>query len=66
MLDIAEEQDIDLDYGCRSGSCGVCKARLIKGKVDMETDEGLEPEEKEDGYILTCVATPVTDCILDA
>lgn len=66
LLDIAEEQDIDLDYGCRSGSCGVCKARLIKGKVDMETDEGLEPEEKEDGYILTCVATPLTDCILDA
>ena len=66
LLDIAEEQDIDLDYGCRSGSCGVCKARLLKGNVDMETDEGLEPEEKDDGYILTCVATPLTDCTLDA
>ncbi len=65
LLDIAEEQDADLDYGCRSGSCGVCKARLLKGKVFMETDEGLEPEEKDDGYILTCVARPLTDCILD-
>ena len=65
LLDIAEEQDIDLDYGCRSGSCGVCKARLLKGKVDMENEEGLEPGEKDDGYILTCVATPLTDCILD-
>ena len=66
LLDIAEEQDINLDYGCRSGSCGVCKARLLKGKVDMESEEGLEQEEKDNGYILTCVATPLTDCILDA
>ncbi|MBW1894516.1 MAG: hybrid-cluster NAD(P)-dependent oxidoreductase [Deltaproteobacteria bacterium] len=65
LLDIAEEQDIDLDYGCRSGSCGLCKARLLKGDVDMEDEEGLEPEEKDDGYILTCVATPLTDCTLD-
>lgn len=66
LLDIAEEQDVDLDYGCRSGSCGACKARLLKGKVDMESEEGLEPEEKDNGYILTCVAMPLTDCILDA
>ena len=66
LLDIAEEQDIDLDYGCRSGSCGLCKVRLIEGQVDMETDEGLELEEKDAGYILTCVAAPLTDCTLDA
>jgi len=66
LLDIAEEQDVDLDYGCRSGSCGVCKARLLKGNVAMETEEGLEPEDKDNGYILTCVATPLTNCILDA
>ncbi len=66
LLDIAEELDIDLDYGCRSGNCGLCKARLLKGKVDMENEEGLEQKEKDDGYILTCVAKPLTDCILDA
>lgn len=65
LLDIAEECDIDLDYGCRSGSCGLCKAHLIKGKVEMEEDDGLEQKEKDDGYILTCVSTPLTDCILD-
>jgi len=61
LLDIAEELDIDLDYGCRSGNCGVCKARLLKGKVDMENQEGLEQKEKDDGYILTCVAKPLTE-----
>ena len=66
LLDLAEENDIDLDYGCRSGSCGDCRVRLLEGTVDQETDEGLEDEEREAGYILTCVATPTSDCKLDA
>ena len=66
LLDLAEANDVDLDYGCRTGSCGDCKARLLKGKADMEHEEGLEPKEKEAGYILTCVARPRGDCTLDA
>ncbi len=26
LLDLAEEQDIDVDYGCRAGNCGACIA----------------------------------------
>jgi len=66
LLDLAEEQDIDLDYSCRSGSCGDCKVKLIKGEVEMESEEGLDTEEKSAGYILTCVGTPRSNCILDA
>ncbi len=66
LLDLAEENDIDLDYGCRSGSCGDCRARLLKGTVDQMTDEGLTEDEIEAGYILTCVATATSDCTLDA
>ena len=65
LLDLAEEQDIDIDYSCRSGSCGDCKARLVKGTVNMECDDGLEADEKERGYILTCVSSPTSDCILE-
>ena len=66
LLDLAEENDIDLDYGCRSGSCGDCRVRLLEGTVDQETDEGLGEEEREAGYILTCVSMPTSDCKLDA
>jgi 2Fe-2S type ferredoxin len=66
LLDLAEENDIDLDYGCRSGSCGDCRVRLLDGTVDQMTDEGLDAEEIKAGYILTCVATPTSDCTLDA
>lgn len=66
ILDLAEEGDIDIDYGCRSGSCGDCKVKLLSGKVDAETEEGLTEEEIAEGYFLTCVATPKGDCIVDA
>ena len=66
LLDLAEAHDIDLDYGCRSGSCGDCKVRVLKGDVEQEVDDGLTPAEKDAGYILSCVGKPVTDCTLDA
>ncbi|MCK5903583.1 MAG: 2Fe-2S iron-sulfur cluster binding domain-containing protein [Cocleimonas sp.] len=65
LLDLAEENDIDLDYSCRSGSCGECKVKLLKGEVEMDEDEGLEPEEKAEGYVLSCVGLPKGDCEVD-
>jgi ferredoxin-NADP reductase len=66
LLDVAEHADVDLEYGCRMGSCGDCKVRLLAGKVVMETEEGLQPGDKAAGYVLTCVGRPVGDCTLEA
>jgi ferredoxin-NADP reductase/anaerobic selenocysteine-containing dehydrogenase len=66
LLELAEAHDVDLDYGCRSGSCGDCKVKLVSGEVDMTSEEGLETGEREAGYILSCVAHPKGDCVLDA
>ena len=65
LLEFIEAQDVDIDYGCRSGSCGDCKARVLKGDVSMSCEDGLEPADKANGYVLTCVATPKNDCTLD-
>ena len=65
LLEVAEENDVDLDYGCRTGSCGDCKAKLLKGTVNAETSDGLTDEERGAGYVLTCVARPTTSCVLD-
>src|SRR5262249_35699601 len=35
LLDLAEQTDVDVEYGCRSGNCGDCKLRLVRGQVDM-------------------------------
>jgi ferredoxin-NADP reductase len=65
LLEFIEAQDIDLAYGCRSGSCGDCKVRLLKGEVDMACEDGLEPADKAAGYVLACTSRPKSNCVLD-
>jgi ferredoxin len=65
LLELAEESDIDIEYACRSGSCGECRVKLLSGEVDAESDDGLSEEEIAEGYVLTCVATPKGDVVLD-
>nr|NIQ02145.1 2Fe-2S iron-sulfur cluster binding domain-containing protein [Nitrospinaceae bacterium]NIR56120.1 2Fe-2S iron-sulfur cluster binding domain-containing protein [Nitrospinaceae bacterium]NIS86568.1 2Fe-2S iron-sulfur cluster binding domain-containing protein [Nitrospinaceae bacterium]NIT83402.1 2Fe-2S iron-sulfur cluster binding domain-containing protein [Nitrospinaceae bacterium]NIU45612.1 2Fe-2S iron-sulfur cluster binding domain-containing protein [Nitrospinaceae bacterium] len=63
ILEFAEANGINLEYGCRSGNCGTCSARLLSGEVVYEEDIKAETGE---GEILTCSAIPVTDIVLDA
>jgi ferredoxin-NADP reductase len=56
VLEASERVDVDIDYSCRVGSCGVCVVKLLSGKVSMEVEDGLEPEDKETGMILACQA----------
>jgi ring-1,2-phenylacetyl-CoA epoxidase subunit PaaE len=55
------QNGLELPYSCKAGVCSTCKARLIRGKVDMDISHGLEPAEIEAGYILTCQAHPISD-----
>ena len=64
VLDAALKQGADLPYACKGGVCTTCKAKLIEGKVSMDVNWGLEPEEVEKGYILTCQSHPQTKKII--
>jgi ferredoxin-NADP reductase/anaerobic selenocysteine-containing dehydrogenase len=66
LLDIAEANGIELEYGCRTGSCGDCKVRLLRGEVDPGSHSALSETERNAGWVLSCVATARTDCVLDA
>lgn len=66
ILELAEENGIDIEYECRQGICGTCKVKLLSGEVDMETEDGLEDEEIQNGFILTCVSVPKSDIVLEA
>ncbi|MEZ5534851.1 MAG: 1,2-phenylacetyl-CoA epoxidase subunit PaaE [Thiolinea sp.] len=61
ILDAGMHNGMELPYSCKAGVCSTCKAKLVKGKVDMDISHGLEPHEVEAGYILTCQAHPVSD-----
>ncbi len=63
ILDAGIHNGLDLPYACKAGVCSTCKAKLTKGKVDMDLTHGLEQHEIEAGYILTCQAHPISDDI---
>ncbi len=66
LLDFAESKGIPIDSTCRVGVCGTCKVKLLSGRVFMETEDGLSEEEKKEGMILPCVATPAADLVIEA
>ena len=67
VLEASEDVDVNIDYSCRVGTCGVCKTRLLAGEITMAVEEALEPEEKAEGWILACQAkTRGGDVTVDA
>ena len=53
----------DAPYSCTGGVCGTCRARVVEGKVRMERNYALEPEEVEAGIVLACQSHPLTDTV---
>lgn len=60
ILDAALSQGADLPFACKGGMCCTCKAKLLEGEVTMDVSWGLEQEEIEKGFILTCQSHPKT------
>ena len=60
IIDAAIHEGIELPFACKGGMCCTCKAKLVKGEVEMEVHYGLEHDELEAGYILTCQSHPKT------
>ena len=61
ILDASMYNGLDVPYSCKAGVCSTCKAKLVRGEVDMDITHGLEPHEIEAGYVLTCQAHPISD-----
>ncbi|MBF9232152.1 2Fe-2S iron-sulfur cluster-binding protein [Microvirga alba] len=60
ILTAALDAGIAYPHGCRSGRCGSCKSRLVKGEVDLlpHTPFSLTEKERQEGLILACRAMP--------
>jgi ring-1,2-phenylacetyl-CoA epoxidase subunit PaaE len=64
ILDAALQQGADLPFACKGGVCCTCKAKLLEGEVAMDVHWGLEEEEVDQGYILTCQSHPKTERVV--
>lgn len=66
VLDAALDNNADLPFACKGGVCATCKAKLVEGSVEMLLSYGLEQDEIDEGYILTCQSVPTSErCIVD-
>jgi len=68
ILDAALRAGISLRYGCSNGICGQCKARLVSGKTlpVRHSDYVFSETEKNQGYVLLCSHTAVSDLEVEA
>ena len=57
-----------MNYGCSSGNCGLCKARVVAGQVEKirHQDYVLTEAEKTQGYVLLCSHAPASDLVIEA
>lgn len=68
LLQAAEQAGQALPSSCRNGTCRTCRTclcQLASGEVVYRIEwPGLSAQEKQEGYILPCVAYPASDVVI--
>jgi ring-1,2-phenylacetyl-CoA epoxidase subunit PaaE len=64
ILDAALKLGADLPFACKGGVCSTCRAKLLEGKIEMDQNYALEPDEIEKGFILTCQSHPRSERVI--
>jgi len=67
LLQAALAAGVRLPHSCRNGTCRACIAQLRAGDISYRIEwPGLSREEKEEGWILPCVACARSDITVEA
>ena len=68
ILEGALRAGVPLNYGCSNGNCGLCKAKVVSGQIKkIRNHDYVIPEaQKQQGYVLLCSNTAVSDVEIEA
>lgn len=61
LLEAGLKHGLNLDYSCAAGRCGDCRCKVAEGSLVMDEPNCLTPEERQEGFVLSCVAYPTSD-----
>jgi len=59
------EKELNLESGCRSGECQLCRTKLLSGKVFVPPEVTIREVDQQFGFIHPCISYPITDVYLD-
>ena len=66
ILNAATRAHVSLAYSCKTGRCSSCKSQVLSGDtVSLQEETGLSAQEKEAGWVLSCVRSAVSDVTLE-
>lgn len=63
MLDVLIDAGFDAPFSCREGICGACACQVTDGEVKMANNDVLDGDDLDEGIILACQSTPLTDSV---
>lgn len=67
VLEALLEAGVPVRYGCFTGSCGRCLARLVTGRIDHPSDRpGVSEHDRLAGQVLLCQTRPLSDLVIEA
>ncbi len=61
LLDFLLEKGLKAPFSCRQGACSACACILAEGEVKMLTNEILEQDDLDEGFVLACQSVPLSE-----
>lgn len=65
LLEVLEEMDINIPYGCRVGACGLCATNVLSGEIEHNDIFLNESQKTSQNIILPCVSRSKDKIVLD-
>lgn len=61
ILSVAQSSGLDLPTSCGAGVCTTCAGQISQGTVDQTDGMGVSPDLQKQGFVLLCIAKPLSD-----